>query len=120
MMILPIILAAVQPVFTVYPVVPLLGVGFALLFLEGRRLAGLMILASLSAAGATVVQSLAPKVVSLPSWFFVTFNVLGLVACVGVLLTLLAAFSARHRRALRDATGRPLTRVPVRPDDICL
>ena len=22
--------------------------------------------------------------------------------------------------ALRDATGRPLTRVPVRPDDICL
>jgi CO/xanthine dehydrogenase Mo-binding subunit len=22
--------------------------------------------------------------------------------------------------ALRDATGRPLTRVPVRPDDVCL
>jgi CO/xanthine dehydrogenase Mo-binding subunit len=22
--------------------------------------------------------------------------------------------------ALRDGTGRPLTRVPVRPDDICL
>ena len=104
MMILPIILAAVQPVFTVYPVVPLLGVGFALLFLEGRRLIGLMILASLSAAGATAVQSLAPRVVSLPSWFFVTFNVLGLMACVGVLLILLAAFSARHRRALRDAT----------------
>ena len=104
MLILPIILAAVQPIFTVYPVVPLLGVGFALLFLEGRPLAGLMILASLSSAGATAVQSLAPRTVSLPSWFFVTFNVLGLMACVGVFLILLAAFSGRLRRSLREAT----------------
>ena len=103
MLILPIILASVQPAFIVYPVVPLLGVGFALLFLEGRRLAGLMVLASLSSAATTAVQSLAPRVVSLPSWFFVTFNVLGLLACVAVFLILLAAFSGRHRRALRDA-----------------
>jgi diguanylate cyclase (GGDEF)-like protein len=105
MLILPIFLAAVQPIFTVYPVVPLLGVGFALLFLEGRRLAGLMLLAALSAAAATAVQSLAPRAVTLPQWFFVSFNVLGLLACIGVFLVLLAAFSARLRRSLRDATA---------------
>jgi diguanylate cyclase (GGDEF)-like protein len=109
MLVVPIGLAAVQPVFTVYPLVPMLGVAFALAFVEGRRLAGLMALACLSSASATALQSLAPRDTPLPDWFFVAFNVLGLLACLSVLLILLAAFSNRLHRSLREATQSALT-----------
>jgi diguanylate cyclase (GGDEF)-like protein len=104
MLILPIALAAAQPIFASYTIVPLLGIAFALPFLEGRRLAGLMVLAGLSSVGAVVVQSLAPRALALPPLVFTAFNALGLLACVGVLLVLLAAFSDRIRRSLREAT----------------
>jgi diguanylate cyclase (GGDEF)-like protein len=105
LLVMPILFAAVQPpTFASYPLVPLLGVAFALPFLEGRRLAALMALACLSAAGTTAIQSIAPHDDRLPSWFFATFNVLGLLALVGVFLILLAAFSNRLHRSLRHAT----------------
>ncbi|MDT4947129.1 MAG: hypothetical protein QOH14_3862 [Pseudonocardiales bacterium] len=105
LLVLPILFATVQPIFAVYPLVPLLGVAFALPFLEGRRLGGLMALACLSAAGATAIQSVASYDNRLPDWFFATFNVVGLLACVGVFLVLLAAFSNRLHRSLREATA---------------
>jgi diguanylate cyclase (GGDEF)-like protein len=108
LLVLPMLFAAVQPIFAVYPLVPLLGVAFALPFLEGRRLAGLMMLASLSAAAATAIQSLASHDIHLPDWFFAIFNVLGLLACVGVFLILLAAFSNRLHRSLREVTESTL------------
>jgi diguanylate cyclase (GGDEF)-like protein len=104
LLVLPILLAAVQPIFASYPLVPLLGVGFALPFLEGRHLAALMALASVSVAATTAIQSIAPHDDRLPSWFFATFNVLGLLALVGVFLILLAAFSNRLHRSLNQAT----------------
>jgi diguanylate cyclase (GGDEF)-like protein len=105
LLILPVLFAAVQPpTFASFPLVPLLGVAFALPFLEGRRLAGLMALAGLSSAGTTAIQSIAPDDGRLPDWFFATFNVLGLLALVVVLLILLAAFSNRLHRSLREVT----------------
>jgi diguanylate cyclase (GGDEF)-like protein len=105
LLVLPILFAAVQPpTFASFPLVPLLGVAFALPFLEGRRLAALMALACLSAAGTAAIQSIAPRDDRLPTWFFATFNVLGLLALVGVFLLLLAAFSNRLHRSLRHAT----------------
>jgi diguanylate cyclase len=105
LLILPVLFAAVQPpTFASFPLVPLLGVAFALPFLEGRRLAGLMALAGLSSAGTTAIQSIAPEDGRLPDWFFATFNVLGLLALVVVLLILLAAFSNRLHRSLREVT----------------
>ena len=104
LLVLPIVLAAVQPIFASYPLVPLLGVAFALPFLEGRRLAALMALACVSTAVTTAIQSIAPPDDRLPSWFFATFNVLGLLALLGVFLILLGAFSNRLHRSLRQAT----------------
>jgi len=105
LLVMPILFAAVQPpTFASYPLVPLLGVAFALPFLERRRLAALMALACLSAAGTTAIQSIAPQDDRMPQWFFATFNVLGLVALVAVFLILLAAFSNRLHRSLRQAT----------------
>jgi predicted signal transduction protein with EAL and GGDEF domain len=105
LLVLPILFAAVEPpTFASFPLVPLLGVAFALPFLEGRRLAGLMALACVSAAGTAAIQSIAPRDDHLPGWFFATFNVLGLLALVGVFLLLLAAFSNRLHRSLRQAT----------------
>jgi diguanylate cyclase (GGDEF)-like protein len=104
LLVLPILFAAVQPIFASYPLVPLLGVAFALPFLEGRRLSALMALACVSAAATTTIESIAPQDDRLPSWFFATFNVLGLLALVGVFLILLAAFSNRLHRSLRQAT----------------
>src|SRR5258706_3366862 len=105
LLVLPVLFAAVQPpTFASYPLVPLLGVAFALPFLEGRRLAALMALACLSSAGTTAIQSIAPHDDRLPDWFFATFNVLGLLALVVVLLILLAAFSNRLHRSLREVT----------------
>jgi predicted signal transduction protein with EAL and GGDEF domain len=105
LLVLPILFAAVQPpTFASFPLVPLLGVAFALPFLEGRRLAALMALACLSAAGTAAIQSISPRDDRLPTWFFATFNVLGLLALVGVFLLLLAAFSNRLHRSLRHAT----------------
>jgi diguanylate cyclase (GGDEF)-like protein len=105
LLILPVLFAAVQPpTFASFPLVPLLGVAFALPFLEGRRLAALMALACLSSAGTAAIQSIAPRDEQLPDWFFATFNVLGLLALVGVLLILLAAFSNRLHRSLREVT----------------
>ena len=104
LLVLPIVLAAVQPIFASYPLVPLLGVAFALPFLDGRRLAALMGLACVSIAGTTLIQSIGWHDERLPSWFFATFNVLGLLALVGVFLLLLAAFTNRLHRSLREAT----------------
>jgi diguanylate cyclase (GGDEF)-like protein len=104
LLVLPIVFAIVNPVFASYPLVPLLGVAFALPFLEGRRLAALMALACVSAAATTAIQSIAPQDDRLPAWFFGTFNVLGLVTLIGVFLVLLAAFSNRLHRSLRQAT----------------
>jgi diguanylate cyclase (GGDEF)-like protein len=104
LLVLPILLAAVQPVFSSYPLVPLLGVAFALPFLEGRRLAALMALACASVAGTTAIQSIGAPDERLPDWFFATFNVLGLLALIVVLLILLAAFTNRLHRSLREAT----------------
>jgi diguanylate cyclase (GGDEF)-like protein len=104
LLVLPILLAAVQPIFASYPLVPLLGVAFALPFLEGRHLAVLMGLACVSTAATTAIQSIASHDHGLPSWFFATFNVLGLLALVVLFLVLLAAFSNRLHRSLRQAT----------------
>src|SRR5580765_2061388 len=105
LLVLPVLFAAVQPpTFASYPLVPLLGVAFALPFLDGRRLAALMALACLSSAATTAIQSIAPHDDRLPDWFFATFNVLGLLALVVVLLILLAAFSNRLHRSLREVT----------------
>lgn len=104
LLVLPILLAAVQPVFASYPLVPLLGVAFALPFLEGRRLGALMALACVSVAATTAIQSIGAPDERLPSWFFATFNVLGLLALIIVLLVLLAAFTNRLHRSLRQAT----------------
>jgi len=105
LLVLPVLFAAAEPpTFASFPLVPLLGVAFALPFLEGRRLAALMALACLSSAGTTAIQSIAPQDEHLPDWFFATFNVLGLIALVGVLLILLAAFSNRLHRSLREVT----------------
>ena len=105
LIVLPILFAAVQPpTFASYPFVALLGVAFALPFLEGRQLAILMGLACISAGGTTAIQSIAPADDRLPNWFFATFNVLGLLALVGVFLILLAAFSNRLHRSLRQVT----------------
>ena len=106
LLILPILFAAVEPpTFASYPLVPLLGVAFALPFLERRRLVALMTLACLSAAGTTAIQSMAPRDDRLPDWFFATFNVLGLLALLVVFLILLAGFSNRLHRSLRQATA---------------
>jgi diguanylate cyclase (GGDEF)-like protein len=104
LLVLPILLAAVQPIFASYPLVPLLGVAFALPFLEGRQLAALMGLACVSTAATTAIQSIGSHDHGLPNWFFATFNVLGLLALVVVFLVLLAAFSNRLHRSLRQAT----------------
>ena len=105
LLVLPILFASVQaPIFASYPLVPLLGVAFALPFLERRRLAALMVLACASAAATTAIQSVAEHDHQLPSWFFATFNVLGLVALVGVFFILLAGFSNRLHGSLRHAT----------------
>jgi diguanylate cyclase (GGDEF)-like protein len=105
LLVMPILFAAVQPpTFASYPLVPLLGVAFGLPFVHGRRLAALMALACVSAAATTAIQSLAPHDERMPAWFFATFNVLGLVALVAVFLILLAAFSNRLHRSLRQAT----------------
>ena len=105
LLVLPILFAAVQPpTFASFPLVPLLGVAFALPFLERRRLWALMALACLSAAGTTAIQSLAPHQETLPNWFFASFNVLGLLALLVVFLILLAAFSNRLHRSLHQAT----------------
>jgi diguanylate cyclase (GGDEF)-like protein len=105
LLVLPLLFAAAEPpTFASFPLVPLLGVAFALPFLEGRRLAALMALACLSSAGTTAIQSIAPEDEHLPDWFFATFNVLGLLALVVVLLVLLAAFSNRLHRSLREVT----------------
>ena len=104
LLVLPIVLVAVQPVFASYPLVPLLGVAFALPFLEGRRLAALMALACVSVAGTTAIQSVGAPDERLPSWFFATFNVLGLLALIVVFLILLGAFTSRLHRSLRQAT----------------
>jgi diguanylate cyclase (GGDEF)-like protein len=105
LLVLPILFAAVQPpTFASFPLVPLLGVAFALPFLERRRLMALMTLACLSAAGTTAIQSMGPRDDRLPDWFFATFNVLGLLALLVVFLILLGAFSNRLHRSLRQAT----------------
>jgi diguanylate cyclase (GGDEF)-like protein len=105
LLVLPIFFAAVQPPsFASFPLVPLLGVAFALPFLEGRRLAALMAMASLSAAATAAIQSIGPRYTALPDWFFAIFNVLGLLALLVVFLILLAAFSNRLHRSLRQAT----------------
>ena len=49
LLVVPILLAAAEPLFASFPLVPLLGVAFAMPFLEGRRLAILMGLACVSA-----------------------------------------------------------------------
>jgi diguanylate cyclase (GGDEF)-like protein len=103
LLVLPILLGAVQPIFAAFPFVPLLGVAFALPFLEGRRLGALMVLASISAAATTAIQSIAPNESQLPDWIFATFNVVGLVALVGLILVLLADFTNRLHRSLRIA-----------------
>jgi diguanylate cyclase (GGDEF)-like protein len=105
LLVLPVLFAAVQPIFASYPLVPLLGVAFALPFLESRRLAALMGLACVSTALTAAIQSVAPPDALLPGWFFVTFNVLGLLALVVVFLILLAAFSNRLHRSLRQANA---------------
>jgi diguanylate cyclase (GGDEF)-like protein len=105
LLVLPLLFAAVEPpTFASFSLVPLLGVAFALPFLEGRRLAGLMALACVSAGGTAAIQSIAPRDDHLPGWFFATFNVLGLLALLGVFLLLLAAFTNRLHRSLRQAT----------------
>jgi diguanylate cyclase (GGDEF)-like protein len=104
LLVLPILFASVQPIFASYPLVPLLGVAFALPFVDGRRMAALMALACVSVAGTTAIQSIASHDSPLPSWFFTPFNVLGLLALVGVFLILLASFTNRLHRSLRQAT----------------
>ena len=105
LLVLPILFAAVEPaIFASFPLVPLLGVAFALPFIDGRRLTALMALACVSAAGTATIQSLVPHDERLPVWFFATFNVLGLLALLGVFLVLLAAFSNRLHGSLRQAT----------------
>jgi diguanylate cyclase (GGDEF)-like protein len=105
LLVLPLLFAAAQPpTFASFPLVPLLGVAFALPFLEGRRLAGLMALGCLSAGATTAIQSITPHDGRMPEWFFATFNVLGLLALLVVFLILLAAFSNRLHRSLRQAT----------------
>ena len=105
LLVLPILFAAVEPaIFASFPLVPLLGVAFALPFLHGRGLTALMALACISAAGTAAIQSLLPHDEGLPVWFFATFNVLGLLALLGVFLVLLAAFSNRLHGSLRQAT----------------
>jgi len=104
LLVLPILFVAVgPPPFASFPFVPLLGVAFGLPFLERRRLAALMTLACLSAAGTTAIQSLGPRDDLLPEWLFATFNVLGLLALLVVFVILLAAFSNRLHRSLRQA-----------------
>jgi diguanylate cyclase (GGDEF)-like protein len=105
LLVLPIFFAAVQPPsFASFPLVPLLGVAFALPFLEGRRLAALMAMACVSAGATAAIQSIGPRNTGLPDWFFAIFNVLGLLALLVVFLILLAAFSNRLHRSLRQAT----------------
>ena len=105
LLVLPILFAAVETAtFASYPLVPLLGVAFALPFVRGRGLATPMALASVSAAVTAAIQSVAAHDDRLPTWLFATFNVLGLLALLGVFLILLAAFSNRLHRSLRQAT----------------
>lgn len=105
LLVVPVLLAAAAPIFASFPLVPLLGVAFALPFLEGRRLAILMGLACLSAAATAAIESIAAPDDRLPTWAFVSFNVLGLVALLVLFLILLSGFSNRLHRSLRQATA---------------
>jgi diguanylate cyclase (GGDEF)-like protein len=67
-----------------------------------------MACACLSTAVTAAIQSGAPSDVHLPGWFFAIFNVLGLLALVVVFLILLAAFSNRLHRSLRQVTESAL------------
>ena len=95
--------AALQPVYPVLAVLPLIAVGVALPVTRGRALARLIVAAWSATIVIGFVLEFSDYELVAPSWYAPTFRVLGLAAAMGIFLFLLWQFSERLHLALAEA-----------------
>ena len=104
MLVAGILVAAAQPIYTVFPVVPLLAVGTALPYVRGRLLVGTILAAWGATIVITIVLETSAYTTVLSEEMQSVFRLGGMTAVVGMFLALLWRFSSRLHDALTHAT----------------
>ena len=103
-------LTVVEPIYSVFAIVPLLAVGVALPYLRGRVLGTIMVMACIVAFGINVVLETSTKVSLLSPEAQAVIGFGGFLAGIGVFLLQLWRFSSRLHSALDQATSAERSR----------
>jgi diguanylate cyclase (GGDEF)-like protein/PAS domain S-box-containing protein len=103
-------LTLVEPIYSVFAIVPLLAVGVALPYLRGRVLGTIMVAACIVAFGINVVLETSTKVSLLSPEAQAVIGFGGFLAGIGVFLLQLWRFSSRLHAALDQATAAERSR----------
>ena len=103
-------LTVVEPIYSVFAIVPLLAVGVALPYLRGRVLGSIMVMACIVAFGINVVVETSTKVSLLSAEAQAVIGFGGFLAGIGVFLLQLWRFSSRLHTALDQAMSAERSR----------
>ncbi len=103
-------LTVVEPIYSVFAIVPLLAVGVALPYLRGRVLGTIMIVAWVVAFGINVLLETSTTVSLLSPEAQAVFRFGGFLGAIGVFLLQLWRFSSRLHAALDQATSAERSR----------
>ena len=103
-------LAVIEPIYSVFAIIPLLAVGVALPYLRGRLLATIMVVAWAVTVGISYLLQTSTYVSLISPSAEAVFRFGGLIGAVGLLLLQLWRFSSRLHAALDQATAAERSR----------